>query len=74
MTKPNRTVVKKVDGEWQVRVYINGKFAEGPTYYAADKDDALATQLVMRGELERTYGVRFDGIGMLGGLLKGCKS
>lgn len=36
--------VKKVDGEWQARAYVNGKHHEPWTsYHADDKDDAINT-------------------------------
>jgi hypothetical protein len=29
--------------EWQVRAYVNGKYDEGKTYFAGDKEDAIQT-------------------------------
>lgn len=47
--KKNRTSVVKDrnTGEWVVKVYENGKYNEDKTYYAMDKEDALATQADM---------------------------
>ena len=42
-------VMKQVD-EWQVRVYENGKYKEGPTYYAGDKQDAVDTFKMMKAQ------------------------
>ena len=64
LVAPNRVVVKKVDGEWQARVYVNGKFDEDKTYFAMDKSDAEATARQMRSTL------RFDA---LSGLSMGTK-
>ncbi len=37
-------VVRKVGtDEWAVKVYVDGKYKEDPTYYTDDKDDAIAT-------------------------------
>lgn len=48
---PNRMVVKKVDGEWQVRVYENGKYNEDKSYFAMDKQDAEDTMKQMQSGL-----------------------
>ena len=45
------STVRKVEtDEWVVKVYINGKYQEGPTYYTDDKDDAIATMKHMAKE------------------------
>ncbi len=66
-TQKNRTTVKKVDGEWQVRVYIDGKYDENKSYFAMDKQDALDTQREMNAQLARDHG------GTFGGLMPGCR-
>ncbi len=64
IVKPNRVVVKKVDGEWQARVYVNGKFDEDKTYFAMDKQDAEATARDMRARMN---------LGGLGAMSMGSK-
>jgi hypothetical protein len=41
---------RKVEGEWVVPVFVNGKRHEGRTYYAADRADAFATFSAMVAE------------------------
>lgn len=56
MKKTFKLVLKKnVEGnEWVVRVYINGKYDEGKTYYGDDnKEDAEASMLDMRSKLKK---------------------
>ena len=56
MKKTFKLVMKKnVEGnEWVVRVYINGKYDEGKTYYGDDnKEDAEASMLDMRRKLKK---------------------
>lgn len=53
-----RVTVKKVDGEWQAQVYVNGKYSEGLTYFSgADdgdgKEDVTATAADMRKRFEK---------------------
>ena len=63
----NRVTVKKVDGEWQARVYLDGKWDEDKTYFtgggsAEDKQDAEDTAKHMRQTM---------GLGTLHSLLGG---
>ena len=56
MKKTFKLVMKKnVEGnEWVVRVYINGKYDEGKTYYGDDnKEDVEASMLDMRRKLKK---------------------
>lgn len=39
--------VRKIDGEYVVKVYINGKYSEDDTYYTDDKEDAINTRFDM---------------------------
>lgn len=46
--------LKKVDGEWIVRFYHDGKWmGEGPTYYTDSKDDAIGTAKYQVDQLTR---------------------
>jgi hypothetical protein len=45
--------------EWQVKVYINGKYSEAKSYMASDRADAKSTALVMASDyLKKGYRVR----------------
>lgn len=44
------TVRKVETDEWVVKVYVDGKYKEGPTYYTDDKEDAIATMKHMTKE------------------------
>lgn len=39
--------VRKIDGEYVVKVYINGEYSEDDTYYTDDKEDAINTRFDM---------------------------
>jgi hypothetical protein len=42
------STVRKVEtDEWLVKVYVDGKYDEGKTYYTDDKEDAIATMKEM---------------------------
>lgn len=44
---------RKVDGEWVVPVFINGKRDEDKTYYTDDREDAFATFELMKKQLAK---------------------
>lgn len=48
-----KLVHKKSTEEYVVRVYENGVYREGPTYYAEDKQDARQTRAAMAIEYAR---------------------
>jgi hypothetical protein len=53
-----RVTVKKVDGEWQAQVYVNGKYSEAASYFtsgddASAKSDAINTAADMRKRFEK---------------------
>jgi hypothetical protein len=48
-------LIRKSDtNEWVVKVYVDGKYDEGRTYYTDDKQDAIDTQKVMDEELKES--------------------
>lgn len=51
-------IVKNDLGEYVVKVYINGKYQESPTYYTNDLEDAKNTLLAMKKEyMEKGYNI-----------------
>lgn len=45
-------VQRSVSGEYRVAYYEDGKFKEGPTYYASDLKDAVDSRQAMAKEAE----------------------
>lgn len=46
--------VRKIDGEYVVKVYIDGEYSEDYTYYTDDKEDAENTRTAMMNALSET--------------------
>jgi len=49
------STIKKVDGEYQVRFHLNGKYRPEMTYFTNDQDDAKGTQRLELSRLARVY-------------------
>lgn len=49
-TKIKLQLQRSVDGEWRVAYYQDGKFLDGPTYYADSLEDAKGTRDAMARE------------------------
>jgi len=47
LTHSVKTTIRKVDGEYQVRLYVDGKINKEATYFTSDKQDAINTARVM---------------------------
>lgn len=45
--------VRRTDGEWAVQYWADGVRSEARTYYASDRQDALATAAAMARDLVR---------------------